>query len=168
MIRRRAGLRRRTPLVRQITPKRPLEKFLMAANLVSTGAASNAVALLQATGGFTFPGTLTGLRWNIALTSTATGTVQWVIVKVRDGLAAGGIPALGALATMYSPEVDVMAFGLIPALASASWTHPVIEGSTKTMRRMNKGDQLILVVAFGAIGAGFGNFTIALQAFYKS
>lgn len=159
---RRTNVRVNRP-VALIAPRRPLEKFLVNARIDSgTGSLE-----IFNTDGFTFPGTLGGLRWTMTYLSTTGGIVQWVLVKVRDGLGPSTLAALAAdsTSTLYTPEVDVMAAGLIPTYTAAAAVNPTIEGSTKTMRKMNKGDQIYLVVNHGA---AVGNLNAVIQAFYKS
>lgn len=158
----RRGTRR--AIVRQITPKRPIEKVLQNfASATTTGGA--AVALF---GGVTsFPGTWSGFRWNVNVLGTGADHIQWVICKVRDGLAPNNInqytitPA--TVNTMQAPEVDVIAWGALSC--TAAMPNMMQEGSTKSMRKMNKGDQIMFL--YRSL-AGASQITLNIQAFYKT
>lgn len=118
----------------------------------------------------TFPGTVTGLRWVTYGydTNVAAGIIKipYAVVKVRDGAAVGtptvDTPAGGAI---YQPEVDVIAFGFLPiSQASDSLVNP-IEGSTKSMRKLNRGDAIYVVT--GALTAT-QFISVQAQMFYKT
>lgn len=119
---------------------RPIDKELKVVNQVATVTVGSTT--LKTT---TFPCTVVGLRWSIAANAlTAAETlIYWAIVIVRDGESAN-TPATSDGADFYTPEQNVLAFGMgrteSTAVASDQTVH--WEGSTKTMRKMKQGDLL--------------------------
>lgn len=156
--------RRTTPLVR--TARRPIDKELKVV-FKNMSAAQQQTILKTAT----FPCTLTGLRWDISANSILVSspvTIHWCIVVVHDGNSANAM-AISDAADFYTPEQDVLTFG-ITRLADAdlgngpSTTH--WSGSTKTMRKLKQGDQLICLVQ--STTAAVGAFIGIIQFFCKS
>ncbi len=94
--------------------------------------------------------------------------MTWAIVIVKDGNSANTMSITDA-ATFYSPEQNVLAFGVgnFPGTTIGdgalreSW-----EGSTKTMRKMMGGDILQLLVDGNT--ATQGSFLGVVQFFCKS
>ena len=119
----------------------------------------------------TFPCTVVGLRWNVAFVSNSAASdslTSWAIVVVKDGLAAN-TPSQSNGADFYTPEQDVLSFGVVRTRDNDSGTGPAImhiEGSTKTMRKLKQGDLLqfitICTVANGQLVDG------VIQFFCKS
>ena len=94
----------------------------------------------------TFPCTIVGLRWNFGASSITTNDtlLQWAIVLVQDGDSVN-TPAQSDGADFYTPEQNVLAFGVIRLEASNSTGGSITwnwEGATKTMRKMKQGDVL--------------------------
>jgi len=99
---------------------------------------------------WTFPGTLTGLRWNITfMDSTATQNIVWAIVIAKQGTSPSNLSIPAAPATMYSPEQNVLAWGMEGVLAKVDGTQnrALFSDKTKSMRKLMSGDQLFLIVA---------------------
>jgi len=146
--------------------KRPIDKDLIGVILTNVGTTQRTTVLKTAT----FPCTLTGLRWSFTFVSPlTTDHVQgmWVIMVLPDGEAINTI-ALSDGATIIAPEQQVMAFGSVVA-ADADLQGPVvqvIEGSTKTMRKLRVGD----VLQFGIIctAGTAGRIRGAIQFFCKT
>lgn len=92
----------------------------------------------------TFPCTLVGLRWDITCVNGAAvvDTIFWGIVIVRDGLLIGSL-ALSDAGDFYTPEKQMMTFGIGSFLANTAGTKYEANGATKTMRKMMGGDQLV-------------------------
>lgn len=146
----------------QTSSKRPIDKALIAVN--KNGLAGTQQSTVLST--TTFPCTITGLRWDItALQDAGTGVCSgmWAIVVVRDGLSANTISFTDA-GTVYEPEQDVLAFGTW-AVDNNTDTQR-ISGTTKSMRKLMGGDQLVLI----AKGVATNTTTIfgAVQFFCKS
>ncbi len=143
---------------------RPIDKELKAvANTVTTSVTST---VLKTT---TFPGTVVGLRWSMALKSLVASEVfaYWAIVVIPDGEAAN-TPAISDGADFYTPEQNVLAFGhgSLNSTAVASDQVMDFEGTTKTMRKLKQGDVLVCIT-FGSDvnGAGLNG---VIQFFFKT
>ncbi len=146
--------------------RRPTDKELI---FISQNATSSNVTTTLKTA--TFPCTIVGLRWSFSVTglvTTGNPTTNWIIVLVKDGNAANTISQSNG-ADMYTPEANVMAFGTATNLdtdATAGNTVVHINGSTKTMRKMQQGD-LLQFVSFCSITTG-ANVKGVVQFFCKS
>ncbi len=123
--------------------QRPIDKELKA--VLQTTTTSVVSSTLKTT---TFPGTVVGLRWQLSAFSlvASTNTVYWAIVVIPDGEAAN-TPAISDGADFYTPEQNVLAFGMsiINSTGVASDQKADWEGTTKTMRKLKQGDILALV-----------------------
>lgn len=149
--------------------KRPIDKKLVIINLGNIVAAQQTVYLIQTAA---FPGTITGIRWNLTLSRTTFGAgtysaCNWVIVVVPAGTAIS-TTQIGAGSSLYDPEQNVLAFGCYASIQSAyvSNCQKHFEGSTKSMRKLKNGDNLLFAIAGTAIEshAIFGT----IQWFYKT
>jgi hypothetical protein len=141
--------------------KRPIDKQLIAINKTDINAQTSTV--LKTT---TFPCTVVGLRWSLAtFQSTGTGeaTTHWAVVVVRDGNAASAM-STGDASDFYTPEQDVLTFGVVTH--DNNTTPKVFEGSTKTMRKMMGGDQLLFIAAGTA--TNINSMRGVIQFFCKS
>ncbi len=134
--------RRRTSVIRRTTV-RPIDKRLVALNNDGVAATQVNVSMYSAT----FPGTITGLRWDLEMhqdAGTAGAICHWAIVVVRDGITAPSNVAISSAAAFYEPEQDCLAFGVGSIDNNVQSIH--FSGSTKTMRKMQGGDQLFFVI----------------------
>lgn len=123
--------------------RRPIDKSLVTIE-DATMPASSFEQIIKTTA---FPCTVTGLRWEItarSLTAASAPEVAWAIVVDPDGNGVQSLSVAPAGATFYTPEQNVMAFGIAklgdPAKGANlvhTWT-----GSTKTMRKLKVGDNL--------------------------
>lgn len=124
--------------------KRPIDKQLVV--IKKDGLAGSQVSTVLSTA--TFPCTITGLRWGLDATQDAgasgTAELHWAIVVVRDGNSASTLTTSDA-GSLYQPEQDVLAFGTSVCHNSFDYQIQRWEGSTKTMRKMMGGDQLVFV-----------------------
>lgn len=141
--------RRRTDTVAR-RPARPIDKELIAvAKALTTTVATTVLKTV------TFPGTIVGLRWEFsAASSTASDALNtWAIVVVHDGKAVS-TPSLTDGSPYYQPEQDVLAFGVGFTLGNAAGSNESAtwRGSTKTMRKLKQGDQLVFVGDSNVIG----------------
>ncbi len=113
---------------------RPIDKELKA--VLQTTTTSVVSSTLKTT---TFPGTVVGLRWSLSAFSlvASTNTVYWAIVVIPDGEAAN-TPAISDGADFYTPEQNVLAFGMsiLNSTGVASDQQAMWEGTTKTMRKL--------------------------------
>jgi len=135
----RAGKRPRSAFVG--TRKRPTDKKLVVVTLDNIAATQVQTVLVTAT----FPCTIVGLRWNLTFTQSAgTGATRtgWGIVVVRDGNTATAISFTDG-ADFYTPEQDMLTFGTNTIDNNTETGHT--EGSTKSMRKLMGGDQLIFI-----------------------
>lgn len=154
------------PRVMQTVAKRPIDKSLLAVNSTAN-TSQTALALTTAT----FPCTVTGLRWDLNYLHTITtgnATVFWSIVVVHDGLSPSTMSTSNG-GDMYTPEQDVLAFGVLCGADADAGTGNIQAksiGNTKTMRKLKAGDSLQLLVLSSA--ANSGSFIGAIQFFCKS
>jgi len=159
--------RRRTgSVVVQRTAKRPIDKCLVAVSQTcSTTQVESSLGIA------TFPATLVGLRWSLSWASagsTANPITRWALVIVRDGLAANTI-ATSDGADFYTPEGDVLAFGVVQLTESDVTAGPQtlnIEGQSKSMRKMKNGDQFVFITLCSLVSGMTVNGVI--QFFTKS
>lgn len=160
---------KKTKRVYTTSQKRPIDKCLMTSR--AGDAAVQASFELYDT---TFPATITGLRWVGNLTSQLSSSgggsfneLYWMIVVVRDGLNpnAIAIPTIPSNAVSYAPEQDVLAFGVNTITFESGVAH--FEGSTKTMRKLQAGDKIMLVYRF-ANDTHSCFFNMITQFFMKS
>lgn len=168
---------KRRPIVRQISTKRPIDKAIVIGTIISDLAAKK----VDLFGPMTFPGTWSGFRWQVGGSSSANPAtynfISWAIIKTRDGVAPlfpTVVPTLStatAAPTFIMPEQDVIAFGILPVTSLSATQNQIMEGSTKSMRKMNKGDQIFFVCSFGGTLSGTGAqgaCSFVVQAFYKT
>ncbi len=122
--------------------------------VVSKGTISTQVSTTLITA--TFPCTIVGLRWNFSAAQdagTAAVNLFWAIVVVREGNTANALSKTDA-ATMYSPEENVMTFG-VGQFEPGAGTEKVYntikwDDSTKSMRKLQGGDSLQFIVVAAA------------------
>lgn len=125
--------------------QRPIDKELKA--ILQTVTTTVVSTTLKTT---TFPGTVVGLRWDlgaISLIATSDSAIFWAIVVIPDGEAAN-TPAISDGADFYTPEQNVLAFGMTFVSDTDVGSGPRsvdMEGTTKTMRKLKSGDVLALV-----------------------
>lgn len=148
----RARKRQRTvPVVVQTSTKRPIDKKLV--NVVQTVSNAQQITSLITS---TFPGTITGIRWSILFVGGASlNSGAWAIVRSKDGVAPSTMTL--ALGTLYQPEQEVIAFGRWGVEAITNSCGPaimLIEGSTKSMRKLMGGDQIYFICTGGTASAG--------------
>jgi len=154
-------------LVYQVSQKRPIDKNIITIR-VDEDAAQQELVLYTAT----FPATMTGLRWDGALMMTNAGSgsqneVAWAIVLNQEGLNPDvlSFPSIPGGATLYQPEQNVLAFGR-EAITFETGSYK-IQGSTKTMRKLQGGDQLLFIYRWGTAGVT-ALLTMDIQFFMKS
>lgn len=152
--------------------KRPIDKKLMVVQLNNIVALQQGLTLTAGGNGAVFPGTLTGIRWSLSVVRTAysVGTLSfmnWAIVVVPAGTAVSQL-ALGNGNSMYDPEQHVLAFGTAHFIENARSTVNTryFEGSTKSMRKLKSGDNL-MIIAFGTATEACSLFG-TIQWFYKT
>ncbi len=137
---------------RRISAPRPITKSLLFFYDQISGAQSEKTLTLA-----TFPCTLTGLRWDLStpLSSTDTTTfhyMNWAIVIVKQGNDANDLLTAEQTepAILYEPEQNVLATGMMtPGLAGSSNTGGTFRGSTKTMRKLQQGDRIVIIFRLG-------------------
>lgn len=144
-----ARKRQRTGEAIPRTTKRAIDKELKVVNQVATTAVVSTV--LKTT---TFPCTVVGLRWDgviDSITAAASALTSWAIIVVHDGNAPN-TPSLSDGGNYYTPEQDVLAFGITRTLGNTVTAGPravQFSGSTKTMRKLKQGDQLMFITFAG-------------------
>ena len=130
---------------------RPIDKDLIFIELNDVNATQQRTELFAATTAYT----ILGLRWSLFVEGDA-GTVgldhdwEWIIVKRNDGEGNENNMDRTNAASFYQPEQDVLAFIVgtshTSSTASTGVEPPVINGFTKTMRKMKVGDRIIFAV----------------------
>jgi len=132
------------------------------------GAGQAAYQIYPTGAGTTYPGTVTGLRWNIDFTPIAgiSLPINWAIVIVKQGQVTPPInnPAVTP-GVLVEPEQNCLAAGT--CYLNATTLHglnEIFNDKTKSMRKLQPGDKLMLLMAC----AGTYNFTAIIQFFFKS
>jgi len=134
----------------QVSQKRPIDKSLKTVSKTFASAGKQSTVLTTVT----FPCTITGLRWELTATpGPVSAYLNWAIVVVRDGNSVNDL-ATSDGSTFYEPEQDVLTFGTSLIFENDTNVGGVIrwEGSTKSMRKMMGGDQLVFVVQSTQVG----------------
>lgn len=175
---RRSIKRRKTFSVSQ---KRPIDKQMRTILMSVANAGTSFVNIWPGgnTGdGVTFPGTITGLRWDLGAFCGVGGggtggnsLITWAVVKVREGITQPSDIMFTNGATTYAPEQDVMAFGSFNLSFNATGGAIIApghndEGSTKTMRKMQNGDRLFFIAR--ATNSNTQVIAGTVEFFYKS
>ncbi len=154
----------RGPVQFQRRAKRPIDKQLISILVDSTNAQSTTVLDT-----FTFPGTITGLRWDIDYTMSTDATLiqgVWAIVIARDGDTPNTLVLTNG-SSMYQPETHVLAFGAWVGIKDANGMHQVHwNDSTKSMRKVQAGDTLNFIT-LANIGTS-GDLSGVIQFFLKT
>lgn len=144
----RSGAVKRTSTVVTVRPRRPIDKILLGGFFNNMNTQKEAPIVTA-----TFPATFLGLRWNIALHSTATtsgatsqNAVSWAIVILRQG--GSTVPAVNygaqTLGTYFQPEQNVLATGVMGISFEKGATRD--SGETATMRKLQNGDKIMFVI----------------------
>jgi len=143
---------------------RPIDKQLKAIKITTANAAQDATTLITAT----FPGTITGLRWVLDFSNAdgANGCEYcWAIVHTKDGNDANDFATSDA-ADFYAPEQNVLAFGLgTLGVTTNGESIASVEGSTKTMRKLKQGDEILFLVK--NLGSGTSLKTSGVVQFFN-
>lgn len=115
-----------------------------------------------------FPSTLTGLRWSLQFIRDAgalLSSVRWAIVVVPDGAGASTM-SFTDTNTLYQPEQNVLAFGQAVGVGAGAIVN-LMDGTTKTMRKLRVGDQVHLLL-LGSVAVESWTCTGTVQFFEKS
>ncbi len=142
--------------------KRPTDKNLVAIALAGVNATQQNTTLTTVT----FPCTIVGIRWMIAVAQDAgTGAANssWCINVLRDGGTQKNMSTSNG-STFFAPESDCLVFGF--SIIDNNTETKIFEGSTKTMRKMMGGDKLI----FSGLGIATSTSTFrgVIQFFCKT
>lgn len=160
-------------MVVQTSKVRPVDKNIISVLHSDNAATTDGITTLKTA---TFPGTVSGLRWDINLYSIINGAtvnaqvLTWAIVVIQDGMEAGTI-SLDDAATYYAPEQNVLATGILIGNSVASPGGPGSirdQGTTKTMRKLKQGDQLAFIYRLNQASATSTSIYGTVQFFYKS
>ena len=150
---------------RTMVSRRPIDKQLL---YITHSVTNSQVStdLLSSTSACT----ATGLRWDLdvrALTSTANNRMVWAIIYSPDGSTDDQLELTTDGNSFYQPEQNVLAFGVFTGSTDSQGQDDRIHftGSTKTMRKLKKGDA-IKFISHG-FATGFGNLNGVIQIFCK-
>ena len=106
----------------------------------------------------TFPCTITGLRWELsspihADSGVSNSYLNWAIVLVKEGNSPNALPSgvQTVAGSLYNPEQNVLASGSGTLAPNVTGNYNTVwRGSTKTMRKMQVGDELFILYNIGA------------------
>jgi len=159
---------RTVPVVVQTSSRRPIDKNLIYVSKIGTIVDTQLSTLLITS---TFPCTITGVRWSLEfhVGSASSQIITWAIVRVKDGLSPSTIAQSDA-GTMYEPEQELIAFGQVYVVDTDQGPGPnaaMIEGNTKSMRKLMGGDRIFFIVKGVTAGAN-ASCTGTIQFFAKS
>lgn len=159
--------RQRTTTAPTRRAKRPIDKKLTNVLIQNLVAAKQDATLYDSA---TFPGTITGLRWELSAvrsggTATTFGHFAWAIVVVPAGTTISNL-SLTSAGSLYDPEQMVLAFGRGCTWDASAGEVLMYEGSTKAMRKLKAGDKLVFT-AFGTATERH-DITGTVQFFYKT
>ncbi len=131
-------------------PSRNVEKIITSINQPDVDITQQATTLYTTT----FPATVTGLRWSFCLSAgpsaTATGCLYWMIIILRDEDLVNIIGGGDGNPT-YQPEQNVLAFGMATVHSTPAATAQfIIDGKSKTSRKMKSGDKVIFIMRTGS------------------
>jgi len=128
---------------------RPKEKFVVNVNQAIVNNTDLKIIPLYHNSAVTFPGTVTGLMWElIGYQATITTLVYWAIVIQRAGTVPVTLNMAGPSVDYYDPETNILAWGIIPVVASDATAGPIVArhaGKSKGMRKFQNGDKLVLL-----------------------
>lgn len=158
--------RQRTTTTPTRRAKRPIDKKLTNVLVQNLVAAKQDVTLYPAA---TFPGTITGLRWNLAAVRSAGATTfshfAWAIIVQPAGTTVSTM-SMTAAGSLYDPEQMVLAYGRGCTWDTSAGNVLMFDGSTKAMRKLKAGDALIFTT-FGTATHSH-DITGTVQFFYKT
>jgi len=112
---------------------------------------------------------MVGLRWSLAV-GKDTGTTgnlsnfAWAIVLLRDGNSVNQMSVSNGN-EFYTPEQNVLAFGVAPSGSDSAQLN-IIEGNTKTMRKLLIGDSIVFLAKGQNVETS--NYRGIIQMFCKS
>ena len=138
---------------RRVSAARPISKTLLFFS-DTVGAVDSIQTLFTAT----FPCTVTGLRWQLDTTAHTTPQQQiishyltWAIVLVKEGNSVNMLPNGNeqTVSTLYNPEQNVLASGNMILPVNSSNSIEPWRGQTKTMRKLQAGDRIMIVYSTG-------------------
>ena len=88
----------------------------------------------------TYPCTVGGLRWDLSTGNGNNDIIYWAIVVAKEGYNPNTLD-LTSGNTLYQPESQVMAFGIISNISGNSLN----VGNTNTKRKLMEGDRLYFI-----------------------
>lgn len=156
---------------RQVTyssrPKRPIDKQILGVAAAVTNVSTSYTFYTVAV-----PATLVGIRWDLQYqpNTAINANYVWCLVIVREGSTASQCGLANAVA-LYQPEQNVLMWGCgygsldTTAGGGRAWI-PHDQGATKTMRKLQGGDKIVLVTNASVAAAGY--IVGGIQFFMKS
>jgi len=158
--------RARTSVVVGRRGARPLDKQVITVNSTFNGTTAVTVTLF---GAATRAGTVTGIAWDFTYyqASAFTGAGWWAILHVPHGTTMSNIGTADA-GSLYTPERNLLSFGSVAQITTATGIqNPIkIKGQTKTMRKFQAGDTLVLQLRSDTASYA-GKFIGGVLFFYK-
>ncbi len=122
--------------------KRAIDKQIICVSHGAVDGTQQNTAIFTAT----FPGTITGIRWDLTFDQAAgTGLALsvWAIVLLKDGQALDTLSLTNG-AEVYQPEQNCLVWGY-QNIKNQLWGQHA-SGSTKTMRKVMIGDNLAFLI----------------------
>lgn len=158
--------RARRVVPRRGAARRAVDKELKLVTIVNAGTTQRSTILKTTT----FPCTIAGMRWHISFQNALTTDsehIYWAIVIVHDGQAVS-VPATSDAGDFYTPEQNVLAFGIMSGddADSGGLVTVMQEGQSKTMRKLRQGDQVIFTTL--GINGTAGIIRAIVQFFCKT
>jgi len=131
-----------TPIVIEKRQRRPVDKSLTNVGPVTFTTTQNNTSLITAT----FPCTITGIRWSFTFLALAgENSGAWAIIRVKDGLTPGTMSFTSG-SDLFDPEQECIAFGRWAVNDTIAPSIQLVEGNTKSMRKLMGGDQIYFIV----------------------
>jgi len=128
---------------------RPITKELKVISKAAVVGAQVSTQLFLAS----FPGTMVGLRWDLVFNcvGAADTNAVWAVVILRENTVLGNL-SLTDGSDLYTPEQNVIVWGAYGATAGAQTGQREV-GETKSMRKLQGGDQLVFIMLGTAVNA---------------
>lgn len=166
----RRRVRRYRKAVYSVSQKRPIDKQIVCGQASVGGTLTTGVQLYPSGGGgATFPGTIAGIRWKVECFGVSAGChVRWCLIKLREGMNANTVSTAVGPAALYTPEQDVICWGSVFQTGTGAYSITPNEGQTKSMRKLQAGDRIILLMNDNVATLTAVDVMYCFQFFFKT
>lgn len=128
---------------------RPKEKFVVNISTTFPDNTTLRQIKLYHNSSVTFPGTVTGLMWeiNVAASSATVSLIYFAIVIQRAGTVITTLNVAAGSGDFYDPETNILAWGSVGVDGNANGGPYIAQhrGKSKGMRKFQNGDTLVLL-----------------------